>query len=543
MSALLIFQIIMALFKALIFLTVFGFTMMNPLDREDQTVPEPSHRKEDSQPINKIPLSNLEEEAISHQRHTKDTMSHPSLNKATDKQQNQPGQVPHNADVSHEKDTRKNSYPKKNPNSKDSKKTIDQKNVINKDTLYVFTASLSSSTEVSQGSVIIFDDVTINEGEMYSGTNGLFVCPDDGIYMFIWSVLMNDSSSSRCLTSLTIGGNEVKYGPKTSYLSGEYSGVSQMTAVIQCSSAPLAAVAVVSGINPAPTYYGLGFSIFSGYRLSPVESAVGFSAELSSDRPLFPGSKIVFDRVISNFGDNYNAQHGFFKCPDSSIYSFTLSTHFPEYDNQWSVSKLVFDGKTVLQGPITYRAIAGADSGSSSVTAILQCQQDRDVYVEAKEAYTFPYNVYGAGLTSFTGARLCSTDCDNYVAFSAVLTHNVTSSGLVVYDHVLINQGGAYNPSDGTFTCPDDKLYFFTWSGTMIFGNARLELYYYYFLAKYNYMQPTGSPADSRGTSGTSSQSTIIRCSAGTIVYLRLYSSVLLLADYSVFSGYRIPGQ
>ena len=517
----------------------------NPLDNEGQTVPEPSHTKEDGQPINKKTLSSHEEEAASHQRQEKDTISNPSLEEATNEQQNQPGQVKLNADVSHKADTQKNSYPKVNQNSKDSKKTTEQKSLIKKDdTLYAFTASLSSHTDVSQGSVIIFDDVTINEGEMYFGTNGLFVCPDDGIYMFVWSVMMHYQSSSRCLTSLTMAGEEIKYGPKTSYLSGFHGGVSQMTAIVQCSSAPLAAVAVLSGINPGPTYFGSGYSTFSGYRLAPIESAVGFTAELSFDQLLVPGNKIVFNIVISNFGDNYNAQHGYFRCHDSSIYGFTISAHFPEYDNQWSVSKLVFDGETVLHGPITYWATEAVDSGSSSVTAILQCEQGKDVYVEAKEAYTFPHNVYGAGLTSFTGARLCSTDCDDYVAFSAVLAQNVTSSGTVVYDHVLINQGGAYNPSNGIFTCPDDKLYFFTWSGTMILGDSNVNLYYNSTFVKYNSMQYTDSAADSRGTSGTSSQSTIIRCSAGITLYLlKTDSSRLLLADYSVFSGYRIPGQ
>ena len=237
---------------------------------------------------------------------------------------------------------------------------------------------------------------------------------------------MDYRSSSRCLTSLTMGGEEIKFGPKTRFYSGLFSGVSQMTAVIQCRCNPLAAVTVVSGTSPAPLYYGELYSAFSGYRLAPVESAVGFTVALSNDTHLFPGGRILFDKVISNFGRYYDDQHGYFRCPDNGIYTFTTSASFPVFQNQWSVSKLVFDRETILQGPITYWAAPAADSGSSSVTAILQCQNGKDVYVEAKEAYIFPYNVYGERLTSFTGVRLCSTDCDDYVAFSAVLSHNVT---------------------------------------------------------------------------------------------------------------------
>ena len=354
---------------------------------------------------------------------------------------------------------------------------------------------------------------------------------------------MTSSSSSRCLTSLTIGGEQIKYGPKTSYEPGIISGTSQMTTVIQCHSSPLTAVTVVSGNTPAPTYYGSSRSAFSGYRLGPVESAVGFTVELSTDTYLFPGGRIMFDKVISNFGDLYDVQQGSFRCPDSEIYSFTVSANFPVFENQWSVSKLILDGETVLQGPITYWATSVMDSGSSSVTAILQCQQGKDVYVEDKEAYVFPYNMYGAELTSFSGARLCSTDCDDYVAFSAVLSQNSTSSCIIVFDHTIINQGNAYNPLNGTFVYPDNMLYVFTWSGTAIQGSIDLHLDTGSAGTKYNFLKPTDSPSDSRGTSGTSTQSTVIRCSTGSTVYVRRISTRILLAGYCVFSGYRIPGQ
>ena len=56
--------------------------------------------------------------------------------------------------------------------------------MTNSEALYAFTAQLSSDTQVSQGSVIVFDDVSVNEGEMYFDRSGYFVCPDNGVYMF-----------------------------------------------------------------------------------------------------------------------------------------------------------------------------------------------------------------------------------------------------------------------------------------------------------------------------------------------------------------------
>ncbi|KAK3611588.1 hypothetical protein CHS0354_018104 [Potamilus streckersoni] len=54
------------------------------------------------------------------------------------------------------------------------------------------------------------------------------------------------------------------------------------------------------------------------------------------------------------------------------------------------------------------------------------------------------------------------------VAFSAYITHFTSHLGIdqiIRYDGVLTNEGNAYNPLTGVFTCPKDGLYllaFFT---------------------------------------------------------------------------------
>ncbi|XP_062589867.1 complement C1q tumor necrosis factor-related protein 4-like [Saccostrea cucullata] len=59
----------------------------------------------------------------------------------------------------------------------------------------------------------------------------------------------------------------------------------------------------------------------------------------------------------------------------------------------------------------------------------------------------------------------CSTFCAEYkkpvVAFTAKLSRDTTISGhgVVKYDHVLTNWGGAYNSQTGIFTAPYDGLY------------------------------------------------------------------------------------
>ena len=367
------------MFKVLTFLLLVAFGMVDlslpaRLAREELTDPSQGkdlHEDEDylsHHSVNKEtdpPQSRI----TSRLNKKKSPISRTILHEAIEKQ-NQSVQVTSIADViSSKTDISKNSSPSNNQiNRNNEKKTQEKNSVTNSEALYAFTAQLSSHTQVSQGSVVIFDDASVNQGEMYFNNSGYFVCPDNDVYMFVWTLRMTSTSSSRCLTSFTVGVEDIKYGPKTSYHSGYSSGTSQMAAVVRCRSSPLTGIAVVSGINPAPTYYGSGFSTFSGYRLASVESAVGFTVELSSDRPVFPGSRIMFNRVITNFGGMYDAEHGYFECPDSGIYSFTVTTHFPESDNQWSVSKLVFDGQTIIHGPITYWATEDTDSGSSSET-------------------------------------------------------------------------------------------------------------------------------------------------------------------------------
>ena len=436
-------------------------------------------------------------------------------------------------------------------NLSDNNSTVSKLDIVNvsrrADPDVAFSAQLSNHTWISSGSVILFNDVLVNVGEMYFGTSGQFVCPDDGAYLLVWSIKMSAYSSSRCFTSLVMAGVDIKQGPKTSWYESVYtSGVSQTAAVVQCRSSPLTAITVVSQASPEARYLAEESTSFSGFRLSPKDSPIGFTAELSLDIYASSGMRIPFKRVVTNSGGYYDGEHGFFECPDNGIYVFIVSLHLPQSSlNAWSVSKLVFDGDAIFIGPMTYRTTSSNDTGVSSATVLLKCQSGKDVYVEAHETYNFPFNIYGADLTSFTGARLCS-NCDDFVAFSAVLTSNATTNNVnIVLNKVLLNHGNAYSPTTGAFTCPDDSLYMITYGGTSNIGYCHLHLYYNDSRIKRNYFNAQSS-SESTGTSGTSSQSTIVRCSSGATVSLRgesLSSSRYLLADHTTFSGYRIPDQ
>ena len=55
------------------------------------------------------------------------------------------------------------------------------------------------------------------------------------------------------------------------------------------------------------------------------DGVVGFSAYLSSDSVLPEDSALIFDRVLSNFGEGYNEFAGFFIPPVDGLYLLTLN--------------------------------------------------------------------------------------------------------------------------------------------------------------------------------------------------------------------------
>ena len=354
--------------------------------------------------------------------------------------------------------------------------------------VHAFCAELSSDTAVSAGSVIIFDRIITNEGELYFNATGIFGCVNNDIYFFTWAGLRTnyEEYSDRCAQLLRLGSEEVKYGPVTNFItSAGYSATAQMSALVQCSQLSSVTVLAAEYSNP-PCSFTISHTSFSGFRVASSNKTVGFLAELSSDQTLLPGNRLFFDNVLVNYGEHYEANHGYFRCPDNNLYSFTISLHHPlleEEGGQWSTVglRLLYDGEVIMHGPVTYVATEQHDSGSSSITVILQCQLDKDIWVEADQSADFLLTDFGARLTSFMGFRIFDDNTSGQpIAFTVVLSHNISSSGFMTFDKVITNVGDCYNATTGDFVCPDDALYLFIWGGVSVSANnQRHELYLY----------------------------------------------------------------
>eukprot|EP00923_Selenidium_pygospionis_P004489 GHVN01007276.1.p1 GENE.GHVN01007276.1~~GHVN01007276.1.p1 ORF type:complete len:453 (+),score=11.24 GHVN01007276.1:134-1360(+) len=404
---------------------------------------------------------------------------------------------------------------------------------------------------VLDDSNIVFDSELTNVGGFYYSTSGQFVCPDDWIYVFSWTIMKTKDTPEdmQCTTALRQTGIDRKYGPKTTYYGTYYSGMTSMTSVVECTLGT--AVTVVSKpwseTIPGATFHGssMTHTSFSGFKL---QTSIAFTVELSKDLDVFDGGRIMFDDVLYDFGGHYDVILGGFYCPDDGIYVFSLSTHTSDPTTPWSVSRLMKDGKVVVLGPITHRATSTHDSGSSSISTVVQCEAGKSIYIETQSAHDFPHNSYTSKLTSFTGFKLFDGSDPTAVAFTAVLgrNHTANADGLPLpMEQIIINIGGAYDPMQSAFVCPDDAYYVFTWSVTANSGGSTSHIFFYMDNSFVTSVIPNHQTSDdATGTTGTASTSVIVQCQQASLFQLRVREATgsVLLAGYTHFSGYKVPG-
>ncbi|XP_061188592.1 complement C1q-like protein 2 isoform X1 [Saccostrea echinata] len=74
-------------------------------------------------------------------------------------------------------------------------------------TLVAFSARSGSTSGISVGFTLKFSHVITNLGNHYNPTDGIFIAPVHGLYMFHWTMNCFTTGSNYCGTSLMINGS------------------------------------------------------------------------------------------------------------------------------------------------------------------------------------------------------------------------------------------------------------------------------------------------------------------------------------------------
>ena len=134
------------------------------------------------------------------------------------------------------------------------------------------------------------------------------------------------------------------------------------------------------------------------------------------------------------------------------------------------------------------------------------------------------------------------------VAFTVLMSDNMTGTpeGVpVVFDEVITNVGNAFNVNESQFECPNNDYYLFTWGAAAEYGGGHTRLYQNGAQVTRMYLTRQNSDRDS-GTSGSSTTSTIVKCSVGSHFYIVVEAGqddTIFLGGHTTFSGYKVPGQ
>nr|KAG5700135.1 hypothetical protein BaRGS_010442 [Batillaria attramentaria] len=110
-----------------------------------------------------------------------------------------------------------------------------------------------------------------------------------------------------------------------------------------------------------------------------LQKTVLFHAQLAGDVLLGEGARILFDRVVINQGDAYNATLGEFTAPYNGFYFFTATAmgftdqDWPLTDGVYARMKMKVDGSTVVR--IRSLSIEYYETGTGTYAAHLTAGQ------------------------------------------------------------------------------------------------------------------------------------------------------------------------
>ncbi|XP_052072522.1 heavy metal-binding protein HIP-like [Mytilus californianus] len=106
-----------------------------------------------------------------------------------------------------------------------------------------FRANLGTTLRnLSPKAVVVVDQIVLNIGKAYNTLNGLFTCPEDGVYSFTWAAMTSPNSSFE--SDFVVNGKIVAGNLASSHNDNEYQPTTK-TVVVQLKKGDKANVATL----------------------------------------------------------------------------------------------------------------------------------------------------------------------------------------------------------------------------------------------------------------------------------------------------------
>ena len=125
---------------------------------------------------------------------------------------------------------------------------------------------------------------------------------------------------------------------------------------------------------------------------------IAFSAFMSRTQQIDLHQDIIFDRVITNVGEAYNAHSGHFVAPRSGMFIFyVVLTNTPGHA---ASAQLLHNGRMITQ--VLADDVAGAYETSTQV-AIVQVERGDQIWVQNEYQFSTIEQFDGGSWSSFSG--------------------------------------------------------------------------------------------------------------------------------------------
>ena len=117
----------------------------------------------------------------------------------------------------------------------------------------------------------------------------------------------------------------------------------------------------------------------------PTDQAIGFTAYGTVSRTFALHDVVIFDGIISNFGNNYHTDSSIYLCPKSGVYGFGMTILTDDY---------FMNARLMRENAVLVGLKVNAPDYTGSVFTVTECLQGEKVWVRTVSE---PNSYYGNG--------------------------------------------------------------------------------------------------------------------------------------------------